>query len=154
MDTPASVAVSRMTESVLPKTASDLWATIKADISQRYTGYNLAGFGGGIGRIVKIALLRRVCQKVGIRVVSRDFDFSSKEPISAGDILDVVPVVKHGFPRSPLPEIKKLLELHLKLNRTLRTIGIVLLWFIGVELKRNLCASNTRSQQLHRRCQH
>jgi protein TIF31 len=111
VDTPASVAVSRMTESVLPKTASDLWATIKADISQRYTGYNLAGFGGGIGRIVKIALLRRVCQKVGIRVVSRDFDFSSKEPISAGDILDVVPVVKHGFPRSPLPEIKKLLEL-------------------------------------------
>jgi len=111
VDTPTSLATGKLVNTILPTTADGLWALIKKEVATRYTGYKVIMFGSDIGRMAKIALLRRICQKVGIRVISRDFDFTKSEPISTGDILDVVPSVKHGFPRSPLPEIRNLLAL-------------------------------------------
>ena len=59
---------------------------------------------------LKVPFLRRICQKLGIRIQSRNFDFTLSEPIEAADIVDFIPVIKHGFPKSPQPEIYQLLE--------------------------------------------
>ena len=42
-----------------------------------------------------VALLRDLCQRVGIEVTSRSYDFSSKSPFISGDLVAVVPVCKH-----------------------------------------------------------
>ena len=62
-------------------------------------------------------LLRRLCQKLGIRIQSRHYNFPVSNPIHAGDIIDLIPVVKHGFPKTPLSEIHQLLIGRVKMGR-------------------------------------
>ncbi|XP_068144556.1 protein clueless [Drosophila tropicalis] len=52
--------------------------------------------------ISKISLLRGFCQKVGIQVLLREYNFESKHKPTFGDddIVNVFPVVKHISPRS------------------------------------------------------
>lgn len=86
---------------------------IQSEISERYTNYRLKYFGASetaFSQGYKLPLLRRLCKKLGIRIKSRKFDFSNSTPIEAGDVIDLIPVVKHGFPKTPLPEIHQLLE--------------------------------------------
>ena len=42
-----------------------------------------------------LALLRDVCQRVGIEIASRSYDFCSNAPFLSGDIVAVIPVCKH-----------------------------------------------------------
>lgn len=63
-----------------------------------------------LGRVHKTVLLRRLCQRNGLRVVSRNYDFTSTQPFSIEDITGTVPVVKHSLPAHPLPQAKQLLE--------------------------------------------
>lgn len=63
-----------------------------------------------LGRVHKTVLLRRLCQRNGLRVVSRDYNFSSTQPFTIEDITGIVPVVKHSLPAHPLPQAKQLLE--------------------------------------------
>jgi len=42
-----------------------------------------------------LALLRDLCQRVGIEVASKSYDFCSESPFSSGDIVAVIPVCKH-----------------------------------------------------------
>lgn len=44
-------------------------------------------------RVSRITLLRRLCQIGGLRVLSRDIDFSLSCPFTADDIITVVPLV-------------------------------------------------------------
>jgi hypothetical protein len=44
-------------------------------------------------RISRITLLRRLCQIGGLRVLSRDIDFSLCSPFTADDVITVVPLV-------------------------------------------------------------
>ena len=44
-------------------------------------------------RVSRITLLRRLCQIGGLRVLSRDIDFSLYSPFTADDIITVVPLV-------------------------------------------------------------
>lgn len=46
-------------------------------------------------RVSRITLLRRLCQIGGLRVLSRDIDFSLSSPFTADDIITVVPLVSH-----------------------------------------------------------
>ena len=46
-------------------------------------------------RISRITLLRRLCQIGGLRVLSRDIDFSLSYPFTADDIITVVPLVSY-----------------------------------------------------------
>ncbi|KAF1789375.1 CLU domain [Phytophthora cactorum] len=54
-----------------------------------------------VGRVNKSVMLRRLCQRLGLRVVSRNYEFSSSSPISLDDITGVVPVVKTSCLHTP-----------------------------------------------------
>ncbi|XP_010476614.1 PREDICTED: protein TSS-like [Camelina sativa] len=43
----------------------------------------------------KISILRGLCQKVGLELVPRDYDFDSPNPFKSSDIFGLVPVCKH-----------------------------------------------------------
>jgi protein TIF31 len=42
-----------------------------------------------------LALLRDLCQRVGIEIASKSYDFCSESPFSSGDVVAVIPVCKH-----------------------------------------------------------
>ncbi|KAE9028032.1 Clustered mitochondria [Phytophthora fragariae] len=99
-----------------------LWARIDKEIKARFD-YELSLWGPGreevqsessapLGRVHKPVLLRRLCQRLGLRVVSRNYDFSSSStaPITLDDITGAVPVVKSSLPAHPLAQAKQLLE--------------------------------------------
>lgn len=54
-------------------------------------------------RTHRVPALRRVCQKTGIRMLARDYDWTSPTPVTPADIVDIVPVVKHAMPLHALP---------------------------------------------------
>eukprot|EP00644_Phytophthora_capsici_P008097 jgi/Phyca11/510361/fgenesh2_kg.PHYCAscaffold_58_\ len=98
-----------------------LWTRIDKEIKARFD-YNLTLWGPGreaprsedvsfpIGRVNKVVMLRRLCQRLGLRVLSRSYEFSSSSPISLDDVTGVVPVVKTSLPTHPLTQAKQLLE--------------------------------------------
>ncbi|CAL9215101.1 unnamed protein product [Arabidopsis halleri] len=43
----------------------------------------------------KFSILRGLCQKVGLELVARDYDFDSPNPFTSSDIFGLVPVCKH-----------------------------------------------------------
>ncbi|KAL3815048.1 hypothetical protein ACJIZ3_016316 [Penstemon smallii] len=49
-------------------------------------------------RVKKISVIRNICQKVGIAIASRKYDFDAVAPFQVSDILKVQPVVKHSIP--------------------------------------------------------
>lgn len=53
-------------------------------------------------RAHKLPLLRRVCQRLGLRVLSRSYEFDTLEPVDLDDVVNVFPVVKvlraHSLP--------------------------------------------------------
>lgn len=55
----------------------------------------------GSSRAHKLPLLRRVCQRLGLRVVSRAYDLRTSEPFSLEDMVGVFPVVKVRAKRRP-----------------------------------------------------
>ncbi|KAL1199844.1 Clustered mitochondria protein [Cardamine amara subsp. amara] len=57
----------------------------------------------------KISVLRNLCQKVGISVAARKYDFSATSPFETSDILDLRPVIKHSVP--VCSEAKDLVEM-------------------------------------------
>ncbi|KAG6947089.1 hypothetical protein JG688_00015691 [Phytophthora aleatoria] len=101
--------------------AKTLWTRIDKETKARFD-YKLALWGPGrdesrgedaafpVGRVNKSVMLRRLCQRLGLRVVSRNYEFSSSSPISLDDITGVVPVVKTSLPAHPLAQAKQLLE--------------------------------------------
>ena len=113
--TPTSMLALQTAQNILPQTKQALWRKIQDEVSARFTNYSLRIFGKEFNgskndEKMKLPLLRRICQKLGIRIQSRNFNFALSEPIEAADIVDFIPVIKHGFPKSPQPEIYQLLE--------------------------------------------
>ncbi|KAL3680571.1 hypothetical protein R1sor_023527 [Riccia sorocarpa] len=49
-------------------------------------------------KICKVSTFRDLCQKVGVMLAARDYNFSSKAPFQITDILDLQAVVKHSTP--------------------------------------------------------
>lgn len=46
-----------------------------------------------------IPVLRNLCQKIGIQIASKEYDFLSECPFATEDILDLFPVIKHSLPK-------------------------------------------------------
>jgi len=92
----------------------ELRGRVIADIRQRYrySSSTLLKAGGGTPSKNPYALLRRVCQKLGLRIYARAYDLSSnkREPFSVRDIAEVSPVAKHCLPSSVLDEAKDLVH--------------------------------------------
>ncbi|PIN12699.1 hypothetical protein CDL12_14684 [Handroanthus impetiginosus] len=49
-------------------------------------------------RVKKIPVVRNLCQKVGITIAARKYDFDALAPFQVSDILNIQPVVKHSIP--------------------------------------------------------
>ncbi|CAE7560673.1 clua, partial [Symbiodinium microadriaticum] len=63
-----------------------------------------------LSRVSKLAILRRVCQLTGIRIMCRDYAFTSPAPFGDSDVQDIVPIVKSCEPDAPVPEARFFLE--------------------------------------------
>ncbi|KAL9178477.1 hypothetical protein ACHAXT_001815 [Thalassiosira profunda] len=93
----------------------DVWAAIEREVGRRYrcTLSLYSGTrkdGGDSGRALYLPLLRRICQRSGIRLVAKRYDVGKKcvcgggsgggptasYPVAPTDVLDVLPLVKHG----------------------------------------------------------
>lgn len=83
-------------------TAKDIWEKIAAKISGHF-GYKLYLWGEDRvpNRSLPLPLLRRVCQKLGVCIFSKDYDFKSATPFDQSDIIRVFPVVKSSLPKNP-----------------------------------------------------
>ncbi|AEE78900.1 tetratricopeptide repeat (TPR)-containing protein [Arabidopsis thaliana] len=57
----------------------------------------------------KVSVLRNLCQKVGVSIAARKYDFSANTPFETSDILDLRPVIKHSVP--VCSEAKDLVEM-------------------------------------------
>jgi protein TIF31 len=91
----------------------EIWSDIEKEIGRRYR-YTLSLYNKGKhnSRALYPSLLRRICQRSGIRIVAKSYDIGKKcvcgggsnsagrldysYPIAAVDILDVLPMVKHA----------------------------------------------------------
>mmetsp|Transcript_23116 Transcript_23116/g.35431 ORF Transcript_23116/g.35431 Transcript_23116/m.35431 type:complete len:819 (+) Transcript_23116:1-2457(+) len=88
---------------------SAIWNDIEKEVGRRFR-YKLTLYNNNKKRSPTVPLLRRVCQRSGVRMVARDYQFGGKclcssntsgnigssYPITALDILDVAPLVKHA----------------------------------------------------------
>ncbi|XP_020090308.1 clustered mitochondria protein [Ananas comosus] len=49
-------------------------------------------------QVKKVAVIRNLCQKVGITIAARKYDLDASAPFQTSDILNLEPVVKHSVP--------------------------------------------------------
>jgi protein TIF31 len=95
------------------RTRSEVWRDIAREVGRRFryslTLYNVSGKDS---RALYIPLLRRVCQRTGVRLVAKNYDVGGKclcsggnsaggrltasYPIEPTDVVDVVPLMKHA----------------------------------------------------------
>ena len=90
----------------------EVWSDIEAEIGRRFRySLTLLNRQGKSERSPYIPLLRRVCQRTGVRLVAKSYDIGGKcmcstggsgsqttasYPITALDIVDIVPLMKHS----------------------------------------------------------
>lgn len=92
---------------------SQVWGDINKEIGRRFR-YSLTIFNSGnkLKRALYIPLLRRFCQRTGVRLIAKNYDvggkclcsggntyggrLTSSYPISPLDIADIVPLMKHA----------------------------------------------------------
>jgi protein TIF31 len=115
----------------------DVWNDIEEEIGRRFR-YNLVLYNrpGKSDRTTSVPLLRRVCQRTGVRLAARRFEIGGNcycsdggaggkvipsYPITALDIVDIVPLMKHaaahseGFVSCGVPPAGGLPALHISL---------------------------------------
>ncbi|KAL9142343.1 hypothetical protein ABFS82_14G163600 [Erythranthe guttata] len=86
-------------------TSESLWTDIKEFARLKYQ-FELPE--DARERVKKIAVIRNLCQKVGITIAARKYDFNAVAPFQVSDILNIQPVVKHSIP--VCSEAKDLIE--------------------------------------------
>lgn len=88
---------------------NDVWSEIEAEIGRRFR-YTLSIYNtrNKAERALYIPLLRRVCQRTGVRLFTRDYNVggpcvctvtstvTESYPISALDIVEILPLMKHA----------------------------------------------------------
>ena len=94
------------------KGRSEIWSDIEREVGRRFR-YTLSFYGKtqsneSKSRALYLPLLRRICQRSGIRLIGRRYDLGGKcliggngrlgvsYPIAPTDIVDILPLVKHG----------------------------------------------------------
>jgi protein TIF31 len=95
------------------RSRSEVWSDIESEVGRRFR-YTLALYNKGVkvSRALYIPLLRRVCQRTGVRLAGRNYEIGGKclctggttsggrmtasYPISPLDIIDIVPLMKHS----------------------------------------------------------
>jgi len=92
-------------ENKISRDRCDIWNDIEEEIGRRYR-YTLHLFNRNDAgnRILYLPLLRRVCQKCGIRLASKNYNIGGKSftsnrntyPIAPKDVIDILPLIKHS----------------------------------------------------------
>ena len=96
------------------RTRSEVWKDIEREVGRRFR-YSLTLYNPSSGkdsRALYIPLLRRVCQRTGVRLVAKNYDVGGKclcsggnssggrltasYPIEPTDVVDIVPLMKHA----------------------------------------------------------
>ena len=103
---------------LLPSTGKEMWTSIHQDVYAKFRynlhiwpgNYETSSKKGILIDVDRIALLRRVCQLLGISITSRDYDFNLEHPIVSSDIQNMVPIVKDGFTKCQMKDIIELIE--------------------------------------------
>lgn len=127
------------------RTRTEVWDDIQREVGRRFryslTLYNPGGKGS---RALYIPLLRRVCQRTGVRLVAKNYDVGGKclcsggntsggrltasYPIEPTDVVDIVPLMKHaaahveGFVPCAIGSSIGLPSLHISLPDTRTTL--------------------------------
>lgn len=93
----------------LQLTSQSLWEEITKEVEQRFQ-YKLPVSRKEIKRIVVcLPTLRALCQKMGVQVHAREYNFEDAMPFQPEDIMNLFPLVKHCNPESS--DGKNLLEI-------------------------------------------
>jgi tetratricopeptide (TPR) repeat protein len=61
-------------------------------------------------RVSRMTLLRRICQVAGIRVIAKNYDFSSSSPFDPLDIVSLTPLVKTCEQPIPMTEVRDVMN--------------------------------------------
>jgi protein TIF31 len=95
------------------RSRTEIWQDIELEVARRFR-YSLTLFnrsGNVQGRALYVPLLRRICQRCGVRLVAKSYQvggvcytsgnsyggrLTATYPISPLDVVDVVPLMKHG----------------------------------------------------------
>jgi len=97
---------------------SEIWDDIIAEATKRFPGYKLEFWGEKVNnkvdnklrpRALYLQLLRRVCQRSGLQLKAKDYAFVKRDseckfayssasdyPICPDDLVDILPMLKHG----------------------------------------------------------
>ncbi|XP_047980101.1 clustered mitochondria protein-like isoform X1 [Salvia hispanica] len=86
-------------------TSDSLWADIQEFAKLKYQ-FELPE--DARNQVKKISVIRNLCQKVGLTITARKYDFGAATPFQVSDILNMQPVVKYFIPISS--EAKDLVE--------------------------------------------
>ncbi|KAL6495668.1 hypothetical protein OROGR_030231 [Orobanche gracilis] len=86
-------------------TSDSLWSDIQEFAKLKYQ-FELSE--DARQRVKKISVIRNLCQKVGITIAARQYDFDALAPFQVSDVLSIQPVVKHAIP--VCSEAKDLIE--------------------------------------------
>lgn len=94
------------------RSRTEIWQDIELEVARRFRySLNLFNQGSASGRALYIPLLRRVCQRCGIRLLAKTYKvgglcytsgnsfggrLTATYPISPLDVVDVVPLMKHS----------------------------------------------------------
>ncbi|KAL5207899.1 hypothetical protein ABZP36_032334 [Zizania latifolia] len=92
-------SLSAASKNILPtfshRTSDGVWSNIKEFAKHKYLFEVPDDARVGARRV---AVLRNLCQKVGITIAARKYDLDATAPFQPSDILNLQPVVKHSVP--------------------------------------------------------
>ncbi|KAH7444315.1 hypothetical protein KP509_02G073000 [Ceratopteris richardii] len=81
--------------SYLCVTSDLIWKDIREAVKFKYQ-FDLPD--DALSKVKRISSIRNLCQKVGITLAARKYDFEAQTPFKTSDILDLHAVVKHSVP--------------------------------------------------------
>ncbi len=100
-------------------THDSLWDQLREEVRDRYRCILDPSSPSGVGsQESSLQLLRRTCQRIGARILSKPYDFQEAEPLGMWDIVDLAPTSKNCQPSTPFQEANDILsEAHVNLAK-------------------------------------
>ena len=128
--TPSFEYTMKVGSKLIPATGREMWNNITKDVyakfryhlhvwpgqyedaetSNRRNSRSSRGSHSILIDVDRIALLRRVCQLLGISIHSKKYNFHSSHPVLSTDIDNMSPILKDGFTKCQMKDIVELIE--------------------------------------------
>jgi len=96
----SSLSNIRSSKDAFDQTSATLWLLLQEEVKSRFS-YDLTTRQSIQENVLgTVSTLRSICQKVGIQVLAKDYDFTQSSPFQIDDIVNLFPLVKHTDPQS------------------------------------------------------